>query len=457
MLLRTEVSEKLAAAGAEIVVLTPNAGEAYFRDELRDEGFSLVQTPERYPTIEKAVVNIRGYALMNPSLGGTLHYKRERYRRLYPARARVARAMNLVLGRYGVFRKAYLALESRAFSGREFDSVLRAVRPDLVVTGTPGFVILDAHLLRAARRAGVPTATVMLSWDNLTSKGYMSAQPDHLLVWSDLMRDEAIRYHNFEGTIVEVGAPQFDVYPRVRARLDVAEFRRRHGVPEGVPLVVWGTINNDIYPNQLDLLRRFVHTLENQGRGDKFVWVRVHPQTVSGVHRDLTAAYKELESDRVRIELPQVQSEKLLWDLPKSDMVHLAELMTAADVVVTPQSTLTIDAACAGTPVVNVATDPAFALTYKYTHYQSVMRNDASWVVYSFDELMRAVDECIADRGNRETGRRALVEEQLGRYYGRAGDRVASVLLELAGRPEGVGEWARTETRAPRFSPRSTR
>jgi hypothetical protein len=42
----------------------------------------------------------------------------------------------------------------------------------------------------AAKSLGIPTATFIFSWDNLTSKGRISAPFDHYLVWSDLMKRE---------------------------------------------------------------------------------------------------------------------------------------------------------------------------------------------------------------------------------------------------------------------------
>ncbi len=432
MLLRTEISERVREAGCELLVLSPNATESYLQQELSAPGYILEQMPLRYSKVEKAVASTRAYVLMNPDLGATLHYKRERYKRAYPTRARVSRAINLLLGRFRSLRRLYLAAEARAFAGREFDAILERERPDLVVAGTPGFNTFDGHVIRAAQRLGIPSVTVMLSWDNLTSKGYMSAQPDYLLVWSDLMREEAVHYHDYRGEIIEVGAAQFDVYPKVRRTLDVEAFKRAQGVPSTASLIVWGTINNDIYPRQLDLLRRFAAELDEQQHRDVFLWVRIHPQTVSGPHRALIEAYRALECDRIKVELPPVQSEQLRWDLPKHDLEHLARLLTSADMVITPRSTLTIDAACAGTPVVNLAIDRDFAVGFNYTHYQGILRHDGAWVVNSFNELMEAVAKCLADPSNREAGRRTIVEEQLGRWYGMAGARTASVLLTLA-------------------------
>ncbi len=438
MLLRTRITEELRAGGVELIVVAPNANEEYLRRELDQPGIELEMMPLRYPLLEKLAVDARAYLLMNPALGATLNYKRERYRRLHPWRYRITRAGNLLLGNLPPLRRAYQAAEAAVFAGREFDALLARTKPDLVVAGTPGVAAADAHLLRAAKRAKIRSATVMLSWDNLTSKGYMAAQPDVLLVWNQLMRREALDYHDFTGPIIEVGAAQFDVYREIIGTPELAGFRAAHGIASRAPLIVWGTINNEIYPNQLEVLQQFVARIEQDPRRPH-LWVRIHPQTVFGRFEHLEPAYRQLASERVTVEFPPVRSESLRWDLPKRDMVHLACLMTQADVVITPRSTLTIDAACAQTPVINLAIDREFAVGFDYTHYRNVVKHDGVWIVGSMAELQQAVDTYLREPGLHREGREAIVAEQQGRYFGSAGVRTAAVLARLAAGEPAAG------------------
>lgn len=189
----------------------------------------------------------------------------------------------------------------------------------------------------------------MLSWDNLTSKGYMGATPDHLLVWSDLMAGEAVEHHNFpRGRIHWCGAPQFDIYQGIRERFDRLAWRREHGVPEGMPLVVYGTINPALLPHELNILQQIVAALRSGAFAvQPYFWIRLHPQVVRGYYSQSLDPFRELAGPDVFVEEPPVQSDKLPWDLPKAEAEHLARLMAAADVVATPGSTLMIDAACA--------------------------------------------------------------------------------------------------------------
>ena len=431
MLLRSGIEKHLADNGADIVVVSPNADEPYFKEECQKLGFAVESIDPHHSIAEKLISNTRSYFLMNPSLGSTMHHKRDLYKKNYPIRHYTTRAGNLVLGRVPALRKGYLKGESRLFPGKKFDHILEAHKPDLAVSGTPGFSLLDAHLLRSAKRLGIPSTTVMLSWDNLTSKGYMSAQPDSLLTWSTLMMEEARHYHDFNGPIFEAGAAQFDIYKHHRGQQSKADFKKKLGVPEDKPLIVFGTINASIYPKQMEALKTYIDTLAKWDTPPT-LWARLHPQSVYGPFEHLKEEYLKLQSDDVIVEIPKVRSKSLLWDLPRKDMEHLADLMFAADVMVTPQSTLTIDAACADTPIINLGIEPSFRKVFKYTHYQNITKHHAVWIADTYDELEKATRTYIDSASRHQEGRKAVVKEQLGNYLGQAAKRSADLLCQLA-------------------------
>ena len=89
---------------------------------------------------------------------------------------------------------------------------LRRINPDVVLV-SPMIYPLSREIdaVRAARGEGIATVGLVLSWDNLSSKGSFHALPDRVLVWNELQRTEAARYHGVDASIVEVvGAPAFD-------------------------------------------------------------------------------------------------------------------------------------------------------------------------------------------------------------------------------------------------------
>ena len=438
MILRSQVAQTLLDCGSHIVVVSPNAQEEYFRNEFSHSQITLELMPTRTSTWETRLSAWRQYLLMNPALGATLNYKRETLRREQPRRYYLTRACNLLLGNVPPLRRAYMNVETRLFPAREFDSLLAKHEPHLIVTGTPGFNVDDVHLIRAANRIDVPTATVMLSWDNLTSKGYMNGTPDYLLVWSELMAREAVEYHDFSrDRIFLTGAAQFDVYHRGRAGFDRDGWRRDKQIPKDALLMVYGTINPAICPHEIEILREIIRVMRNSNtpRGP-YLWIRLHPQVVNGPWKQELHQFLELNAHDVHVEVPDVHNSVLNWDLPKQDATHLMRLLCSADMVLTTSSTLSIDAACAGTPIYNVFFDGcdvpkemSVRRFRNYTHYAQILATGAIGEIENTQQLARVIERGGCDYLG--LGER-IVRQQLMTLDGMAGQRTAEKLMDLA-------------------------
>lgn len=441
MLLRSRIAEELLAAGAELIVCSINADEPYFINEFKHSRLRFEKMPTRTSRWESRLSTWRQYLLMNPRLGGTLNHKRETLKRESPARYYATRTLNLFLGNITLLRRLYMFAEAKLFSAREFDAVLSEHNPDLVVTGTPGFNEHDVHALRSAKRLNVPTATVMLSWDNLTSKGYMNGIPDQLLVWSKLMADEAVEYHDFpRDKIFETGAAQFDIYYQAKKTTDIPAWRRKYRVPTDAFLMMYGTINPGICGHELDILKALIAKMRTTQLPRKpFLWVRLHPQVVNGAWKSSLAPFQQLEADDVHIEVPPVTNSKLDWDLPKEDAVHLKNLIAASDIVITTSSTLSIDAACADTPIVNVFFDgrevnPAQSVARfkKYTHYAKMLETGGIFSADTLEQFGFAMQRYCGNPLVDHEARQSIVKQQIGTLDGEAGVRAAVRLLQLA-------------------------
>ncbi len=446
MLLRSDIARTLLDEGAHLIVSSPNPDEEYFQHEFDHDQITLVKMPHRRSSTESRMMSLRQYVLMNPSLGETLNYKRETLKKEQPRRYFVSRILNLVFGRFPLFRNMYMKLESWLFPGSEFDAILDQEKPDLVVTGTPGFNLYDVHLLRACKRKNISTATVMLSWDNLTSKGFMNGVPGHLLVWSDLMADEAVKYHDYPREKIHwTGAAQFDIYNDYRnspenTGFDTNAWRLEHNIPDEHRLMVYGTINPAICPHEIEIVKSIIRVIESGKLPEKvFLWIRLHPQVVQGPFKKSLQPFIDLESEKVHVEIPPVRKGALNWDLPKSDSHHLASLLTSADILATTSSTLSIDAACVDTPVINLfydgkSVDPAKSVARfkKYTHYAIILETGGIRSVHDEEELTQAMTEYVNDPLTDQKNRTAIINQQLGRLDGESGVRTAKCLLELA-------------------------
>lgn len=130
-------------------------------------------------------------------------------------------------------------------------------KPDLLLVcpGNMRYSEQTEHM-KAARQLGIPTAAVVYSWDNLTTKGMYHIPPDMFMVWNETQRREAAAIHGIavDRTVI-VGAPFFDKW-RMPEEMDMEReaFLERAGLPAGKPFALYLGSSVNIAPDETWLL-----------------------------------------------------------------------------------------------------------------------------------------------------------------------------------------------------------
>lgn len=174
----------------------------------------------------------------------------------------------------GAARAGERRLTPRHVAGR----LLRESAADAVLL-TPGVLpgSRQAELLRAARRAGVPTCLAVASWDNLTTKGLLHELPDRLTVWNEAQADEARRIHGVPPERMAItGAVALDDAVPERPALDRAAFATAHGLDPDRPFVLYVGSSTTIVPDEAAAVGRWHAGLVGDGARPQ-VLVRPHP------------------------------------------------------------------------------------------------------------------------------------------------------------------------------------
>lgn len=119
-----------------------------------------------------------------------------------------------ILGPAGrrLLRRALDLLEQSTRSAAIFHSYLRERCPDVVVL-TPLVVLKTSQLdlARAAMELGIRNVFAVASWDHLSSKGELNFQPQHVIVWNEVQKREAVELHSLSAdSIVVTGSQVFD-------------------------------------------------------------------------------------------------------------------------------------------------------------------------------------------------------------------------------------------------------
>jgi len=141
-----------------------------------------------------------------------------------------------------VMRGALDAIDRAVPPSPAIEAFLDERRPDLVVV-TPLIGLAatsQPDLLRAALARRIPTAVVVWSWDNLSSKAIIRDVPDALLVWNETQRWEATVLHAVPaGRVVVTGAQNLDRWFNRAPSRTRAEFVRDAGLSDERPYVMW--------------------------------------------------------------------------------------------------------------------------------------------------------------------------------------------------------------------------
>jgi hypothetical protein len=213
-------------------------------------------------------------------------------------------------GRWALDR-LFLHLIEELPTSSVLDDYIRRTDPDVVLV-TP-LVTMRAEgqvaALRSAQAAGIPTALLVHSWDNLTNKGLIHAMPDRVVVWNDAQKREATDLHRVpEEQVVVTGAHSYDHWFDWRPSTTREEFCRKVGLDPGEPFVVYMCSGPFIAPNEVPFIRQWITSLRSS-RDERIrnlgVLIRPHPQNTEqweGVRLDefdRTALYPPVPAEWV--------------------------------------------------------------------------------------------------------------------------------------------------------------
>lgn len=444
MVLRTGLAKGLIKQGMRVTVISPNAHEPYFQKECEEEQVELVPEPKCGGRIANWFRAYRPY-LLDDVLTNPAHNTRHlRRRRNYPLSCFVSGLINRTLAKHQWFRATSRFIERRLNRSGEVKRQLSGLRPDLLVLLNPFGVEETVYLLHA-KELGIPVACQMLSWDNITSKGTPLLLPDYFLSWGPVMSQEMVELYGFpRNKIFECGVPHFDVYVRQDELLKKEEILERLGLPRSEPYIFYGMGPRYASPNELEI----VSWLAEQVNAKKFqkpcsLIIRAHPQTISGDYALSSAELNRLHAltgPRVAIDMPPVLSERLAWDLPKTDMNRLASLLAGSAMCLNANSTLCLDACMLNTPVITVAFDGHKDLPYwdsarhglDYFHLAKLFKFGGVRVARSFPELKRHIDMYFINPELDREARLLSATQECGIRDGCASQRAARVIARLA-------------------------
>jgi hypothetical protein len=230
-------------------------------------------------------------------------------------------------------------------------------RPDVIlVSPLVDFGSEQVDYIKVGRRLGIPTVLAVNSWDNLTNKGRIRLSPDRVLVWNEIQRDEAVRYHGSRAEdVVATGAPVYDRWFGRARDESGADFKRRAGLKPNGSYLLYLCSSPFIAEHEMRFVERWLTWLGAQEgpalRGLE-VLIRPHPEN------------RQPWGRLVARRLPGVRVWPRIGESPTADQAasdYFASIQGSRAVIGINSSGL-IEAGVIGRPVLTLL-DPEFAAT----------------------------------------------------------------------------------------------
>jgi hypothetical protein len=333
------------------------------------------------------------------------------------------------------------AVDRLARRGRDLEPIrrqLRQIDPDLIWS-TVSVSGLETPYRLAARDLGLPVATSILSFDNLTSRGPL-ARDQHYLVWGARMKSQLLRFYPEldDRHVTITGTPQFDFHRRPSCVWPRERTLQVLGVPPGGRYFLYGASHAVLTPEEPHLVAQLESRLERRSAlASHALVVRLHPL-------DDGLRWAPHVGGRARVRLsPAFAASSAArdgWTVPTADdHARLTSSLAHADGCLNIASTLSLDAAILDRPVIclDFTSEPQSPRDMLYAeygaeHYAPLVASGGIRLAHSWEELLDLMTAAV-NAPERDRDRRArMVEDECGPVDGHAAERVARALITLA-------------------------
>ncbi len=322
----------------------------------------------------------------------------------------------------------------------EFLRLYSELKPSLVFNASHVHSSNAVQAVQAAQWLGIPTATFIFSWDNLTSQGRILPPYDHYLVWNEEIRRQLLRIYPKirAGQVTVTGTPQFDFHFRPEFYWTREQFCGRVGADPSRPIIVYSTGMANHMPGEDRIVERIADMVAGMREfGPPQLLVRVYP-------KDLTGRFEWLKQKRKDILFPAIPWEPAFLTPKYEDLYLLTNTLRHCAAGINIASTIALELCMFDKPALNVAYDPpgmnihpiSFPRYYEFDHYKPVVDSGAVELARSENELRPLLNRAMKAPETRSPQRRAFLTKMFGDTLdGRSGQRTAEALLALAGVP----------------------
>lgn len=325
----------------------------------------------------------------------------------------------------------------------EYLKLFEETKPSLVFNGSHVHSRVATQAVQAAQWMGIPTATFIFSWDNLTSQGRIMLPYDYFLVWNEELKKQLLQMYQWirPANVFVTGTPQFDFHFQTDFYQSREEFCAGIGADPARPLVLYTTGMANHMPHEPEIVEEIADILKTIG-GEKSpqLLVRIYP-------KDLTERFEKLKKRRSDILFQKTSWEKS-WLTPRfEDSFALINALRYCALGINVASTVSLELCMFNKPVINVGYNPPsvapqnlrYADYYEFDHYKPLIESGAVELARSVREMKTLLEKNLAHPARRKNERENLIKTMFGETLdGKSAKRVAQTLLAIAENTESL-------------------
>ncbi len=433
-----------------VVVMAPQVGDQKFVEEFSADNVSFEPLLTFMPSFaERALIAFHRATLRGKSrtidLGNTAgNTKALDFMTPF---AKLALALLGDKGTLNFIHWCYKNFTKASLYGELFDKY----KPDLVVVTRVLNYSMDYPVLRMADKKKVPVISCVSSWDNLTSKGFFPFSIKSIVVWNQILADEAMDLFFFPKKDIFIsGIPRYDLFFKREGFQEKKEVFEKFGLDPNKKLILYGTGSQSTGRSPIDKVTpepdivEFIADAIDEGviKEPAQLLVRLHPQAEP-------ESYKKLMNRKnVVLHIPGRNVSFLDRLFSKKDDIEYGESLLYSDLVINFGSTVSIDAAVFDRPIICVNFDFRGERPFKYSmkrlyvfdHYRKLVELGGMRLPESREALIDDINAYLKNPDLDKAGRQNIVDKQCHFEDGQSGARIANHILKQLNLPQKISQ-----------------
>lgn len=336
-----------------------------------------------------------------------------------------------------------------------YSDLFEKYEPQLVVASSPGWR-LDRYILREANQRNVPTASVIVGWDNPSSYSLPGAPIDWVNCWSEIQKEELVDGSDWDPKQIFVGGiPTYDGYFKKSWLMSRDEYFDLHNLDKNRKLISYACSFVTFSPN-IENIKTLVDLIENEQLNQPTqLLIRLHP------NHFLDDPHYQAEQAEIRNLCKENQYIHMVEPVPLGgelgyysgeDMPEKTSMMAYSDVFTTVYSTMVVEAAIHGNPIVSICIDVPGGWNDP-NKYSLSLREIGEWpthlrfreaqagqVALAKETLQKALNQALENKKFQEENRTSFIKSEITFTDASSGRRVAEFLYSVIGKRFTGGE-----------------